>query len=71
MGNFISFNKPYLFVDKPIYPILYHNGKKIHANDYLLSNEIDSTFDVTFLNFGWKILSERENSKKKSKIDLR
>ena len=49
-GNFISFNKPYLFANKPIYPILYHNGKKIHADDYLLSNENSSTFDVTFLN---------------------
>ena len=49
-GNFISFNKPYLFANKPIYPILYHNGKKIHADDYLLSNENSSTFDVSFLN---------------------
>ena len=48
--NFMAFKKPYLFKDKAIYPIIYHNGYKIHNDNLIMSQNMDEGVDITFLN---------------------
>lgn len=54
-GGFLTYTKPYLFKGKPIYPVLYHNGQKIHSDDLLVTNSPDTGFSVTFVNGSYNI----------------
>ena len=48
-GGFMSFNKPYLYQNRTIYPIIYHNGKKVHHSTMVVSQMRDEDqYYVTF-----------------------
>lgn len=45
-GGFLYWNKPYLFQYNNIYPIVYHNGKKINNKYITLDNSIDTKIGI-------------------------
>lgn len=55
-GGFMSFNKPYLYHDRKIYPIIYHNGKKIHRSQVVVTQSTDDIqYNVSFINTNFAI----------------
>lgn len=54
-NNYLSFKKPYLFKNKTIYPLIYHNGYKIPDNDLIFSQNLEEGIDVSFLNRNFNV----------------
>lgn len=48
-GNSIVCPKPYLFANRRVYPIVYHNGSKIHNERLSVTNGPEGGFTVNFL----------------------
>lgn len=48
-GNVMICPKPYLFAERSIYPIVYHNGSKIHNDRLSIVNSPEGGFTVNFL----------------------
>lgn len=54
-GNSLVCPKPYLFANRQIYPIIYHNGVKVHANRLNITNSPENGFTVDFLDNAYEL----------------
>lgn len=47
-AGFVNFNKPYLYMGRPILPIVYLNSVKIPQHVLTIVNDVDSGFSINF-----------------------